>query len=96
MNEIRETRSRKGVRLFSRLTEVFEAVQDYIGRTLKSMVKTSESDVVYPYNNFLRPAYLSFEVFTGYGLRPIPRDSVQWWMWRYSFLSRAVPAQAKF
>jgi hypothetical protein len=38
MNEIRETRSRKGVRLFSRLAEVFEAVQDYIGRTLKSLL----------------------------------------------------------
>ena len=96
MNEIRETRSRKGVRLFSRLAEVFEAVQDYIGRTLKSLLVCNPSEEVRPYDGFLSPAYLSFEVFTGYSLQPIPRDSAQWWMWRYSLLSRAVPMQAKF
>ena len=82
--------------MFSSLSKVFEVVQDYIGRTLGSMIRTTESVVVYPHDGFMRPAYLSFEVFSTHRLRPIPRDSVQWWMWRYSLLCRAVPAQAKF
>ena len=77
-----------GRRSFGLLERVSDCVKDFVGRFMLPSVPPNPRFV---HDACLLPAYSLFHSLTYMKLRPIPRDSLNWWIVRYHMLTWKLP-----
>lgn len=70
------------------LDRVSDCVKEFVGR---SMLPSVPPDPIFVHDACLLPAYNLFHSLTYRKLRPIPRDSLNWWIVRYHMLTWKLP-----